>query len=330
MKEDAGDAMARAVCPAMEAHGRLQGLVEADDQAVGPRRRPGFVDAHRAHAAILQGLEDTAAGRERRRDPELAFDLAHHVGAIIVLQQHEFDQPVSRCEQAHDVAFRSNGNACRIAGKFRKQRLWFATSERNGKNAMPPAFAHQHATFGGIDGNPIGKSEICGEALAFTAAGIDPPYGASRVLAHEVALPGRWPHGIGAIADIERTVGCESQSHRTVEALDYRGRAADEPDAAALEGYGERIITTYRERRNLRRRRPDYLATFNGTNLFPSGEDQVPIELGQIVGRIGGCDRVSVFQDRIGLERAIERWNGDRPAGKHIEDRIEYRHFGPQ
>ena len=102
--EDAGNAVTIAIGTAMEALDWMQGFIELDDEPVRTAGRPGFMNPHGAHAAALQRFEETVARGQRRRDPESAIDVAHHVGTIIILEQHELDQPVARCEQAQPRA----------------------------------------------------------------------------------------------------------------------------------------------------------------------------------------------------------------------------------
>ena len=90
--------MPRAIRAAVEARDRPQVLVEADEQPVGAARRPGLVDPHRANRAALQRLEEGAAWIERgaiqKSDPPRA---PSRCGSLLL--QHEFDQPVARCEE---------------------------------------------------------------------------------------------------------------------------------------------------------------------------------------------------------------------------------------
>ena len=86
------DAVIAAIDPAVQ---RIAGQAlgrQADDQAVGARRRPWFEDAHGLDVRALHRLEEGVAGAQPRRDPVARIDLAHHAPAIGGLAQHELDE----------------------------------------------------------------------------------------------------------------------------------------------------------------------------------------------------------------------------------------------
>ena len=98
--DHAGDAMAPSIGAAVEAGDRPHRRIEPNHQPVGAAGGPGLVDAHGLDPAALQRLQEAGAGGERRRDPAIPRHLAHHIGAIGLLLEDEFDQPVARREEA--------------------------------------------------------------------------------------------------------------------------------------------------------------------------------------------------------------------------------------
>ena len=148
------------------------GAVEPDDETIGAAWRPGLVDAHGLDPAALQRLEEAARRRERRRDPEVARDLAHHVLAVVVLEQHEFDEPVARREEREPgAAVRGRGKAGRIAGQLREQGLRLAAGAGKRDQPVPPALRDDQPFAAGIDQQAVGEGETAREA----AAPVPPP-----------------------------------------------------------------------------------------------------------------------------------------------------------
>ena len=77
---------------AVDGGGRLAIGIEMHQQAVGARRRPGFLDTERLHAADLHRLETVGATGIGRRHPIVRRHGGDHLVAEIVLLQDEFDQ----------------------------------------------------------------------------------------------------------------------------------------------------------------------------------------------------------------------------------------------
>src|ERR1700680_5143134 len=95
-----GDAVMPPADPAMQAFQRFSILIDADQQPVGARRRPGLLDPERLDRAELHRLVAMTAGGERGRNPEAGRDGLHHVLAEIILAQHELDQMRAHGEDA--------------------------------------------------------------------------------------------------------------------------------------------------------------------------------------------------------------------------------------
>ena len=86
------DAVVRSVDAAVQRIERRAVGIEADDEAVGARRRPGLDDAHRLDMRALHRLLERLARAQARRDPVLRVDLRHHALPIGGLPQHELDE----------------------------------------------------------------------------------------------------------------------------------------------------------------------------------------------------------------------------------------------
>jgi hypothetical protein len=91
-----------------------------DEQAIGARRRPGFLDAEGFHAADLHRLQTIAAPRIGRRDPIIFRHARDHLLAKIVLLEDEFDQmgaagKDAEIEPVAAVAVQTRGIAGQVA-----------------------------------------------------------------------------------------------------------------------------------------------------------------------------------------------------------------------
>ena len=252
--DDAGDAVAPAVGAAVEARDRLQGGIEPDDEAVGAARRPRLVHAHGLDPAALQRLQEAGAGGERRRDPVRPLDLAHHGGAVIVLQQHELDQPVARREQRQPCTAASRGREARgIAGQLGQQRLRRATLARDRDQAMPPAFRHHDAL--ALDQDAVGKGEIAGQALGRAGLKANAPQGSAGVFLHQVDRPVRGAMLGRSLCDQQVIGAVERQRGGAGEIAEARGRqalvgvlAAVDCDGSIVAGDGEGALRPRRHR----------------------------------------------------------------------------------
>ena len=94
----------------------LQFGIELDHQPIGTRWRPGFVNAHRPYRTALEGFEKASTGGQRRCDPVAAFDLPHHILAVGILTQDQFDQAIAWREEAQEIAAGLASQASRVAG----------------------------------------------------------------------------------------------------------------------------------------------------------------------------------------------------------------------
>ena len=99
-----GDAVHRAVGPAVEARERAHRGTAAGDQPVGPARRPGLQHIELLARPALDRLEEACAARQRRRNPEGWIDGLDHAPAVVVLAQDELDQLIARREQGKPEA----------------------------------------------------------------------------------------------------------------------------------------------------------------------------------------------------------------------------------
>src|SRR3984893_14088366 len=83
-----GDAVMPPADPAMQAFHRFAILIDADQQPVGARRRPGLLDPERLDRAELHRLVAMTAGGERGRDSEAGGGGVHHLLAGTDLREH--------------------------------------------------------------------------------------------------------------------------------------------------------------------------------------------------------------------------------------------------
>ena len=120
MLDRAADAVPCAVGAAVQAGQRAHIGIEPHDQPVGAARRPRLVHAHRLDGAALQRLEEAAPRRQRRCDPLVGRHLGEHVAAIVVLLQHELDQPVARRKHRQPGAAAGGG---RQPGRIARQMI---------------------------------------------------------------------------------------------------------------------------------------------------------------------------------------------------------------
>ena len=110
----AGDAVEAAAGAAVQAVDRLALAVEMDEQAIGTRRRPRFLDAERLDRADLHRLKTIAAAGKGRRDPVVGRHGRDHLLAEIIFLEHELDQVGAPREQAEEKA------ALRVAMQTRR------------------------------------------------------------------------------------------------------------------------------------------------------------------------------------------------------------------
>src|SRR5882724_259972 len=143
----AGDAVEAAAGAAVQAVGRLALAVEMDQEPVGARRRPGFLDAERLHRTDLHRLEAVAATCERGRDPVIGHYRRDHVLAEIVFLEYELDQMRAPCEQAEkEPALRVAMDSRRIARQIARNHLApgdAVAGEREAAETMRPALGEK-------------------------------------------------------------------------------------------------------------------------------------------------------------------------------------------
>jgi len=331
MLEQAADAVARTIGAAVQAVKRAHALVEPHDHAVGARRRPGLVDAHRLDRAALQRLQEAAARRQGRRDPAVGRHLGKHVGAVHVLLEHEFDQPVARREQRKPCATPAGGRKPRGIARQPVEDRGASTRAFDAHQPVPPAFAHHDAC--AVQENPERKGEPRCDFAPSAAPRRSGPKRPGFSLQHQVRRPFARPTLGRAVGGIEGAVGREGDGRDADERTWQFHFPAVEVEPAGFQCDREFTVRRYGERRHRRVEGGDRLRPAmrrNGNHGVAAARQQSPVQFDQIVRGGEPAGERRVVELRVRAKRAVHRRNGHRLAAEEIEEGIEDHGFVPQ
>ena len=182
------DAVVDSVDAAVQRVERRTVGVEADDEAVGARRRPGLDDAHGLDVRALHRLLERLAGTQARRDPVSRLDLRHHAPPVGRLAQHELDELGARGEGGQPEAAGGGRRKARRIDRQMGQHDRRRCRRGDREHAMPPAFADERRIACGAGAERVarGRRRASSPFRSLGSSSEDPP-GAAAL--HQVVSP---------------------------------------------------------------------------------------------------------------------------------------------
>ena len=241
--------MAFAIGAAVKAADWLKITIQFDDQAIGPRRRPGFQHCKLFKRAALQRFVVAFHRTQAGGDPVGGRHFGHHPVAKGGFAHDKFNDPSAGREQRQPCALTGGGwhKAGRIGRQVGQHRLRrFAGTQH--EQARLPRVRHQN----GIVGQRQHAEWPC-QAIgaAGCLAGLQGkfPDAARGIALQQIVPPVLWPMQAGAVGNDQRFGIPEGHGHRAIDLEPRLGRkklavqrAADKTDAARSQPDGDHAL----------------------------------------------------------------------------------------
>src|SRR5215469_17813877 len=161
--------------------------VEPDDQSIGPRWRPRFVDTAHFEMSPLQRLKKGVARTKCRRDPISRIDFLHHAPTIGGLAQNKFHQLRSAGEDGEpEPTPGCRVDPRRIARQTPQHRI-SSLAAAILQQAMAPALTDPYAVAGGARTKGVGES--LGDLTVLTARRIKCAKPTTSAEVHQIVAP---------------------------------------------------------------------------------------------------------------------------------------------